>query len=562
MERELKYSGENAAAFEALHTALELGGFAAGPGDLGAFTDVYLDTADRRILAAGYACRLRRKGDTWLATLKGLSGATGALHEREEVESAAAPSANPQDWPAGPARDLALELTAGASLDELFTLRQARTKRMLGPAGAPVAELSLDEVIVEIEGATAGRYREVEAEQVAGGTPEDLVRIESALAGLGLSPEPLSKFERALLLRPSPDSGLPDSGLPDSGLPDSRLPDSELPTPDSGLPALPALKSPGVVPEDVLSEAARKVLRFHFARMRLYEEGARAGEDAEDLHRMRVATRRMRVALKLFGGAFKPKALRSAAAGLRATGRALGAVRDLDVLLDHLREYRKDSGERKDLLAPLVSEWEAERERLRGDLLTHLDDDYRRFVARFSVFLDTPGAGAIEQDPLGLAGTDLGGGAALAALGQVRYAAGGLVWQRYEAVSAYGPVVKWAPPEVLHALRIECKYLRYMLEFLREVLGRGTPGLIEEVVALQDQLGALHDADVAMARLRDFLMRHGSTQLEPAARDAVEAYLLTRQRDLRQLIKGAPLAWRKIGGVAFRRRLARAIADM
>ena len=37
---------------------------------------------------------------------------------------------------------------------------------------------------------------------------------------------------------------------------------------------------------------------------------------------------------------------------------------------------------------------------------------------------------------------------------------------------------------------------------------------------------------------------------------------MDRQRDLRQLIKGAPLAWRKIGGVAFRRRLARAIADM
>lgn len=552
MERELKFSGEDAVAFEALRTATDVGGFPAGPGDLGAFTDVYLDTADRRILAAGYACRLRRKGDEWLATLKGLGGATGALHEREEIESVAAPAANPQDWPPGPARDLALELAAGEPLDELFTLRQARIRRMLGPASAPVAELSLDEVIVEIEGATAGRYREVEAEQTAAGTPEDLARIESALVDLGLQPEPRSKFERALVLLPPPDSGLRPS--------DSRLPDSGLP--DSGRSAPPALKSPGVVPEDLLSEAARKVLRFHFARMRLYEAGARSGEDPEDLHRMRVATRRMRVALKLFSRAFKPKALRSAAAGLRATGRALGAVRDLDVLLDHLRAHRKALGRQGDQLALLIGEWEAERERLRGELLAHLDDDYRRFVARFSVFLDTPGAGAIGQDPLGLAGTDLGGGAALAALGQVRYAAGGLVWQRYEAVSAYGPVVKWAPPEVLHALRIECKYLRYMLEFLREVLGRGTPGLIEQIVALQDQLGALHDADVAVARLRDFLMRHGSTELEPAARDAIEAYLLARQRDLRLLINGAPTAWRKIGGVAFRRRLARAIADM
>ena len=63
-------------------------------------------------------------------------------------------------------------------------------------------------------------------------------------------------------------------------------------------------KTPGVLADDHLAEAARKVLRFHLARMITREAGTRAGKDPEELHGMRVATRRQRAAWRVFGDAF------------------------------------------------------------------------------------------------------------------------------------------------------------------------------------------------------------------------------------------------------------------
>ena len=64
-------------------------------------------------------------------------------------------------------------------------------------------------------------------------------------------------------------------------------------------------RSLGVQADDSLPEAARKVLIFHFIRMRAKEKGTRDGSDVEDLHQMRVSTRRMRAAWRVFDDAFK-----------------------------------------------------------------------------------------------------------------------------------------------------------------------------------------------------------------------------------------------------------------
>jgi hypothetical protein len=64
------------------------------------------------------------------------------------------------------------------------------------------------------------------------------------------------------------------------------------------------LTEPGVLADDVLSEAGRKVLAYHFNQMLLHEEGTRLGVDIEELHDMRVATRRMRAAFEVFADAY------------------------------------------------------------------------------------------------------------------------------------------------------------------------------------------------------------------------------------------------------------------
>ena len=73
----------------------------------------------------------------------------------------------------------------------------------------------------------------------------------------------------------------------------------------------------GIHPHDLLSEAGRKVMRYHFAEMLRHEAGTRLGEDIEALHDMRVATRRLRAAFEVFGSAFDKKALKPHLDGLR-----------------------------------------------------------------------------------------------------------------------------------------------------------------------------------------------------------------------------------------------------
>jgi len=106
---------------------------------------------------------------------------------------------------------------------------------------------------------------------------------------------------------------------------------------------------PGIESDDTMDEAARKTLLFHFGRMVRHESGTREGEDAEELHDMRVATRRMRAALRVFDGHVDGAVMKPYLKALRRTGRTLGTVRDLDVFyektaryLDTLTDERRD----------------------------------------------------------------------------------------------------------------------------------------------------------------------------------------------------------------------------
>lgn len=100
----------------------------------------------------------------------------------------------------------------------------------------------------------------------------------------------------------------------------------------------------GLEPTDSMAEAGRKVLAFHFERMLEHEPGTRVGEDIEELHDMRVATRRMRAAFQVFGDSYTKKSVKPLLQGLKKTGRALGPVRDLDVFIEKLQQYQRTRG--------------------------------------------------------------------------------------------------------------------------------------------------------------------------------------------------------------------------
>ena len=312
----------------------------------------------------------------------------------------------------------------------------------------------------------------------------------------------------------------------------------------------------GIQPGDPLSEAGRKVMRFHFAEMLRHEEGTRLGEDIEALHDMRVATRRLRASFEVFGSAFEKAALKPHLAGLRLTGRTLGAVRDMDVFMEKAQKYIRTLPEpRQAGLDPLLEHWQEQRAAARTQLLSHLDSrEYAIFKREFNIFLNTPFAGtrpAQENPPQPTL---------------VRQIAPMLIYERMASVRAFETLLENAPIERLHMLRIEFKKLRYTVEYFREVLGKHSLEVIETLKILQDHLGDMNDAQVATQILGEFIVtwEKNSQTAAIAERDSIEevvSYLAARHSERHQLLLTFTNTWdTHFNNKNFRRRLAQSVA--
>jgi CHAD domain-containing protein len=325
-------------------------------------------------------------------------------------------------------------------------------------------------------------------------------------------------------------------------------PEAEEPVPTARPPRSPRQKSPGVAADDTLAEAGRKVFRFHFDRLLAREAGTRSGDDPEDLHAMRVATRRIRAAWRVFGDAYRPGLTRTYRRETRQLAGRLGAVRDLDVLLGELDRYREADPLDGRLIEPLAASWRARRDAARALLLRELDTPrYARFVEEFGAFTTTEGMAARPVAPT--------------VPHRVRDTAPARIWAAYGDVRAYEGVLRWADAETLHELRIAGKWLRYSLEFVRDALGPEADLLIDRVVALQDHLGLMNDAHVSAGLARTFLVDQGAA-LSPAESAAIGRYLVEQERESGRLRRTAGRPFRVIGGPPFRRTLARLVARL
>jgi CHAD domain-containing protein len=381
-------------------------------------------------------------------------------------------------------------------------------------------------------------FYECEAELLPDGHMEQLSAVMDALDGQWhLVPEGRSKFERGLaLVRPGLVLDI------DGGQVAGEDGNGNRPKPSSDY---------DIWSSDHMAEAVRKILAQQLQEMVAHQEGSRSGEDIDDLHDMRVATRRMRAAFRLFGSYFQPKSIRRIKKDLRRTGRTLGAVRDLDVFDKKATSYLKGlPKEDRHGLDPLLDHWHEQRKTAREVLATYLDSErYQRLVLELGSFVATEGAG-VEPVPPGEP-----------ACVQVRHVLGSSIWQLAEKVRAYEVVLDGASKSTLHALRIDCKRLRYTLEFFQEVLGPETPGLVRDVVAIQDHLGDLQDAEVAAELLQVFLLQRQG-EPNPVDLTGVVAYLDYRKVESQDLVATFPEAWLSINNLGFRERLAQAIVPL
>jgi len=325
--------------------------------------------------------------------------------------------------------------------------------------------------------------------------------------------------------------------------------------------------SPGIKSADTMAEAARKTLLFHFNRMLLHEPGTREGSDIEELHDMRVATRRMRAAIQTFETEIDSDFIAPYLKDLKRTGRALGSVRDLDVFWERAEKYRSDlPANRRNELDALKDLWFSEREAAREIMLTYLDS--RRYARFKDSFAELVGKENSLSRPI-----DTEIGATLPRL--VSHAVPVILYERLAAVLAYdGWITKPdASLELFHELRISAKKLRYALEFCREVLAPECKDLIKEMKRVQDHLGDMQDAVVASSVLRNYLVwgtwdtpfrkkAIAETPRSPVVAPGAAMYLAHMQNLLKQRMESFPEVWRNIQSPAFTRRFAGSLVTL
>jgi CHAD domain-containing protein/transposase-like protein len=324
----------------------------------------------------------------------------------------------------------------------------------------------------------------------------------------------------------------------------------------SDIPQLPRVtKKAGIKPDDDMSEAGRKIFTFQFAHLLDHESGTLLGEDIEELHDMRVASRRLRAAFDVFGPFFRSKDVRRHLKGLRETGRALGRVRDLDVFMEKAQRYlEKLSIQERTGLDPLLQAWSQRRSKARDKMVAYLGSSgYRQFKQEFNQFIavrpfeGVPAAREKSRPKL------------------VRYVTPVLIYQNLSEVRSYDVILKNPAIEQLHALRIAFKKLRYVVEFFSEVMGPQAKEVVGELKTLQDHLGDLNDADVACQILREFIetweLRQTGLPLQDRQNpEPVVAYLASKHAELHKLMISFPEAWARFNRPELMTKLALAIS--
>ena len=279
---------------------------------------------------------------------------------------------------------------------------------------------------------------------------------------------------------------------------------------------------------DGMPVAAHKILAFYYQRMLDHEAGTRLGEDIEELHAMRVATRRLRSALRLMGPYLGTPLTDPVNDSLRRLARVLGNVRDMDVALLKMDAYRETlTAEDGQHLKPLRRVWQRRRDQAHSSMMRYLDSRaYTRLHERMTALLE-----ALQRQERQVSDHE-----------QVGFIAPRMVYLYWQATRAYSAVLRNAPAELLHLLRIDCKRLRFALEFFADVLPSDVAALVDEVVGVQDHLGTMRDEIVAIEMIDVYLAHPRTRRTRQAAMD----YRACCDASRAQLLETFPQAWSRL----------------
>lgn len=239
-------------------------------------------------------------------------------------------------------------------------------------------------------------------------------------------------------------------------------------------------------------------------------DGARAGTDPESIHRMRVASRRLRSTLPVFSFCFKKKQYRLFERGFKRITRALGEARDTDVQIMFLRGYMPgflEGSDEAEGIRVILALLEAHRKREQQRILSALDAlETEGILPAFRRAVEEAGRDGQPKDRKKRRPES------------IEEMAAARIRTVLDEVLSFGPAVH-DPSDVAghHALRIALKRLRYTLEIFRPLYPDRLRPAIDGLKHLQELLGQIHDCDVWITHLSGPVDGGPLRELFPAA---------------------------------------------
>jgi CHAD domain-containing protein len=317
-------------------------------------------------------------------------------------------------------------------------------------------------------------------------------------------------------------------------------------------PEAPALVDPPEVSDPPAPPATRPshpMIAFAYACLRHEFEALRAHRPSDDelpapdaIHQMRIATRRLRIALRMFRHMLPAKSAKRFSKDLRWFARALGEVRDLDVYADNFQAYLQSMPpEQLQELDGYELHLRRSRAKARHSLGALFEGErYRELLASFAAFLeDAPSPAALRR------------------------------WRSFRVRDGFKEYLRKSAKRVrklgrklgddaaakkLHELRIRAKRLRYELEFFTAVYPP-LDKLAKATKSLQDLLGEHQDACTATARLEEYAQALPARDSKVSA-SALEQLLASQRQKADEARSSFAAEWRKFEKVIGRTKLA------
>ncbi|XES77858.1 MAG: YfcE family phosphodiesterase [Candidatus Bathyarchaeia archaeon] len=225
--------------------------------------------------------------------------------------------------------------------------------------------------------------------------------------------------------------------------------------------------------------------------------GVVESQDIEYIHKMRVTSRRIRAAMPLFKTCFPKKKFKKWLGEVKKVTSLLGDARDLDVQIEFIKQYIEKLGassrDRTGMLL-LLKNHQVHRGDVQAPVVAGLEElkqasvlpDLTRFCNQIIEELpQTPFDASLVLEKA--------------------------FWDISTGIDAFLALEEYVHQEneVLahHKLRIQAKHLRYTMEAFAPLYPTQLSDEIKTMKAIQDTLGEMHDCDVWIEKIPDFIAK-------------------------------------------------------